>query len=289
MTAPVMTNGPRIAGVIGSPVGHSLSPTIHQAAFDSVGVDWVYTAFEVPAGQGPSALDAMRVLRLGGLSVTMPHKSDIAAAVDRLDPAARVLQSVNTVSWIDGELVGSSTDGAGFVASLVRSGIDVSGARIAIIGAGGAARSLVDALGRTDVADVTVLNRTRDRAEQAASMSPKASVGIVSDVTRADIVVNATSVGMGIDPDVATETDLPCDPSLFREGQVITDLIYHPLQTAWMRAATDRGITTIDGLGMLVEQAVLQQQLWLGDQARPDAVAMRAAAIDELLRRDAHG
>ena len=110
----------RVAALIGSPVAHSLSPAIHQAAFDAAGVDWAYVAFDVAPGRAAAAIDAMRVLGLAGMSVTMPHKHDVAAAVDRLDPAAEALGSVNTVSWHDDELVGSSTDGAGFVSSLDR-------------------------------------------------------------------------------------------------------------------------------------------------------------------------
>lgn len=276
-------SAPRIAAVIGSPVAHSLSPVIHQAAFDAADVHWTYTAFEIPAGRASEAIAAMRLLGLAGLSVTMPHKSDVARLVDRLDPPARALDSVNTVSWDGEELVGSSTDGAGFVASLVDAGVDVHDARIAVIGAGGAARSVIDALGRVGVADITVLNRSHDRAEQAATLASAASVGIVSDVTRADIVVNATSVGMGVDPVAATAADLPCDPGLLRADQVIVDLVYHPLETAWMRAAADIGARTVDGLGMLVHQAALQQHAWLGHL--PDTVAMRAAALRELAAR----
>jgi shikimate dehydrogenase len=272
---------PRIAAVIGSPVAHSLSPAIHQAAFDAAGVNWAYTAFDVT--DAAAALSAMRLLGLAGLSVTMPLKEDVARAVDRLDPAARVLHSVNTVSWDGDDLVGSSTDGAGFVASLAAAGVEVDGARISVIGAGGAARSVIDALGRAGAADITVLNRTRDRAEQAASLSKAASVGIVSDISRADIVVNATSVGMGVPIDDATDADMACDPALLRRGQVVADLVYHPLETAWMRAAADIGATTVDGLGMLVHQAALQQLRWLG--AKPDTTAMRIAAEAELARR----
>jgi shikimate dehydrogenase len=281
--APVQHAGPRIAAVIGSPVAHSLSPVIHQAAFDAAGVDWVYTAFDVVPGGAVEAIAAMRLLGLAGLSVTMPHKSDVARVVDRLEPAARALDAVNTVSWDGEDLVGSSTDGAGFVASLAEAGVNVANARIAVIGAGGAARSVIDALGRAGAADITVLNRTLNRAEQAATLSPAASVGIVSDVTRADIVVNATSVGMGVVPDGGTALDMACDPSLLRAGQIVADLVYHPLETVWMRAAADIGATTIDGLGMLVHQAALQQERWLGQC--PDTAPMRAAAVAELAAR----
>ena len=167
----------RLAAVIGSPVAHSLSPAIHRAAFDAAGIDWSYVAFEVADGQAGAALDAMRTLGIAGLSVTMPHKTAVAERVDRLDPAARALHSVNTVSWDGDELVGSSTDGAGFVASLADAGVGVEDARVAIIGAGGAARSLVDALARAGATDITVLNRTPERAEAAAALGVRGLAG----------------------------------------------------------------------------------------------------------------
>ncbi|HSL74843.1 MAG TPA: shikimate dehydrogenase [Ilumatobacteraceae bacterium] len=273
----------RLAALIGSPVEHSLSPMIHQAAFDAAGVDWTYLAFDVPPGRAGEAVAAMRVLRIAGMSVTMPHKRDLADLVDRLEPAARALRSVNTVSWDGEELVGSSTDGAGFVASLTEAGIDVAGAKVAIIGAGGAARSVIDALGRSGALDITVLNRTRGNAELAATLASAASVGIMSDITRADIVVNATNVGMGIDPASATAADHPCDPALLRADQVVADLVYHPLRTAWLGAAGELGARTVDGLGMLIHQAALQQERWLG--VRPDVGVMRTAAEAALAGR----
>jgi shikimate dehydrogenase len=272
-----------LAVLIGSPVAHSLSPTIHRAAFEAARVDWAYAAFDVAPGDGARAIEAMRVLGIGGMSVTMPHKADVAGAVDVLNPAARSLQSVNTVSWDGDQLVGSSTDGAGFVSSLAEVGIDVGSARVAIIGAGGAARSVIDALGRAGTKDITVLNRSEENAERAAQLATAASVGIVSDVTRADIVVNATSVGMGVDPAAAGPDDLPCDPALLHSAQIVVDLVYHPLRTAWLAAADELGARTVDGLGMLIHQAALQQQHWLG--TRPDVGVMRTAAEATLATR----
>ncbi len=269
----------RLAAVIGSPVAHSLSPVIHRAAFDAAGVDWTYAALEVAPGSAAAALDAMRTLGISGLSVTMPHKEAVAGAVDRLDPAARSLHSVNTVSWDGDQLVGSSTDGAGFVASLAEAGVDVDGAKVAVIGAGGAARSVIDALARAGASDITVLNRTPERAEAAAALTPVATPGIISDISRADIVVNATSVGMGADE------SLPCDPELLHDGQVVADLVYHPLETRWLVAAARRNARTVDGLGMLVHQAALQQRIWLGDDAVVDTAAMRTAALAALSSR----
>ncbi len=273
----------RLAALIGTPVEHSLSPAIHQAAFDAAGVGWDYAAFDVAAGRAADAIAAMRVLGLAGMSVTMPHKHDVADAVDRLDPAAEALQSVNTISWDGTDLVGSSTDGAGFIAALTEVGVDVAGAEVAIIGAGGAARSVIDALGRAGTASIVVINRTPERAQSAAALAPMAAVGRVADITGADIVVNASSVGMGIDPASATAADLPCDVALLDRSQVVADLVYHPLQTAWLVEAALVGARTVDGLGMLIHQAALQQQAWLG--RLPDVGVMRRAAEAALAAR----
>lgn len=268
----------RVAAVIGSPVHHSLSPALHNAAFQQLGVDWVYVAFHVARGEAQKAVDAMRVLGLGGLSVTMPHKEAVALAVDELDPAAAALRSVNTVARRDdGALVGHSTDGAGFVASLAAAGVGVQGRTICLLGAGGAARAIADALGRAGAARVAVLNRTFATAQETVRLAGEVGcLATADDVGAADIVVNSTSVGMGSD-------DLPCDITRLHAGQVVADIVYHPRQTALLRAAAAAGCTTVDGLGMLVQQAALQQQLWHGQA--PDVAVMAAAAERELAGR----
>ena len=196
----VPTGATQLTAVIGSPVRHSLSPTLHNAAFAAADRDWVMLAFEVARGSGAAAVDAMRTLGLRGLAVTMPHKSDVAAAVDEVDPAAAVLGSVNTVVLRDdGTTFGASTDGEGFVASLLAHGIDPAGARIALLGAGAAARALVDALGRAGVADLAIVNRSVDNARRAAELAVQARIADTGDIRNADIVVNATPVGMGND------------------------------------------------------------------------------------------
>lgn len=274
----MITGATRIAAVIGSPVRHSLSPALHNAAFQQLGIDWAYAAFEVAPGDAPAALAAMRVFGLGGLSVTMPHKEAVAGAVDALDPAADALRSVNTVvPQGDGSLKGYSTDGAGFVASLATAGVVVAGRSVCVFGAGAAGRAVVDAVARAGAARVIVVNRTPAGAEQAAALAGAAGVvGVAADVASADIVVNATSVGMG-------SQELPCDGSLLSAGQVVADLVYHPRRTALLEAARVVGATTVDGLGMLVHQAALQQQLWHG--LLPDVTAMAAAAERELTAR----
>lgn len=275
----MISGNTRVAAVIGSPVHHSLSPALHNAAFEALHVDWVYVALHVAPGEGQRAIDAMRLLGLGGLSVTMPHKETVAGAVDALDPAAEALRSVNTVvPAADGTLVGYSTDGAGFVASLAAAGVSVQGRYVGMLGAGGAARAIADALGRAGAAQVAVINRTASSAEATAALAGR--VGVVAGTAAlrdADIVVNATSVGM------ASDVDIPCDPELLRAGQVVADIVYHPRETALLRAARSVGATAVDGLGMLVHQAALQQTLWHG--LVPDIDVMTAAAERELAAR----
>jgi shikimate dehydrogenase len=275
----VITGTTRLAGVIGHPVAHSLSPALHNAGFASLRLDWVYVAFDVPEGATAAALAAMRTFGLGGLSVTMPHKEAVAAAVDVLDPAAAALRSVNTVVRLaDGRLAGHSTDGDGFVAALVAAGQPIDGGAFCVLGAGGAARSIVEALARNRAGSVVVVNRSAARAADAAALAGDVGrVGQPADVTAADVVVNATSVGMG-------SRELPVPLQRLRCGQVVVDIVYHPRRTALLEAADAIGATVVDGLGMLVHQAALQQALWTG--RTPDIAAMAAAAEHELGRRE---
>jgi shikimate dehydrogenase len=273
----MITGATRLAAVIGSPVRHSLSPVLHNTAFDSAGLDWRMVAFEVAPGDGAAAVAAMRALGIGGLAVTTPHKADVAAAVDEVDPAAHALRSVNTVVLRDdGSTLGASTDGAGFVDSLRADGVDVERARVVVLGAGGAARAIVDALGRAGAVEIVIVNRNPEHAAEAASLTPVARVGAPDDIAAADVLVNATTVGMGSDQS-------PVDAGHLRADLVVADIVYHPLDTALLRAARAAGAHAVDGLGMLVHQAVRQQELWTG--VSPDPVVLRAAAEAELASR----
>jgi len=259
-----------VVGVIGSPIAHALSPVLHNAAFAALGLtEWQSFAFEVPAGEATRALENMRRFDLRGLSVTMPHKADVAAAADICSDAARRLHAVNCVFNHDGVLTGTNTDGQGFVEALARGvGFDPSGRRCLVVGAGGAARAVILALADAGATEVAVLNRTQARAAEAATLAGAAGVVIVGDATnaaqRADLVVNATPVGMtgGHDP-----ASWPLAPELLRAGQIAADLIYAPRPTAWLKRAVAQGATPIDGLGMLVHQAAAQLVLWTGREA----------------------
>jgi shikimate dehydrogenase len=274
---PLLSGRTRLAAVIGCPVRHSLSPAIHNAAFGATALDWAYVAFEVPPGAAPQALIGMRALGIDGLSVTMPHKSAIADAVDRRTPVADRLHAVNTVvRRPDGTLEGHNTDGDGFVAALRAGGTDPAGRRVALLGAGGAGRALALALAAARAAEVAVVNRSSGPAETAAALAGSVGrVGTVADVGHADLVVNATPVGMGDD-----DGSLPIDPGLLHAGQTVADIIVHPLDTALLQAARRAGAGTVDGLGMLVHQAALAFTLWTGVDA--PVPAMRAAAEREL-------
>jgi shikimate dehydrogenase len=218
----------------------------------------------------------MRALGIEGLSVTMPHKTAIAGAVDRLSPTARALGAVNTVVRDGTELVGESTDGAGFLDALrLDHGFDPDGRRCLVLGAGGAARAIVLALASAGAAAIVVVNRTPARAEAAARLAgSRGRVGLVEEVSEADLVVNATPVGMaGGEPGALPG---PVDPARLGPGQVVVDLVYHPLRTPLLDAAADRGADAVDGIGMLVHQAGHALRLWTG-QKPPLRVMIEAA------------
>ncbi len=262
-----------LAALIGSPVRHSRSPAIHNAAFRALGLDWVYLAFEVAPGRVPEALAGMRALGIRGLSVTIPHKEDTAAAVDELSATAAALGAANTVVvGPDGRLRGENTDAAGFLAALADAGVEVDGRRCLVRGAGGAARAVVWALASAGAKEVVVVpGRDRGRAEATAAVAAAGvgRVGTGDEVAGAAIVVNATPLGLD------GGTALAVDPALLGPGQVVVDLIPRA-STALLEAAAARGATAVDGLGMLVHQGALAFRLWTG--CDPPLGVMRAAA-----------
>jgi shikimate dehydrogenase len=265
-----------VVGVIGDPIDQSLSPLLHNAAFDELGLDWVSVGFVVREGQAADALAGMRALGIGGLSVTMPHKEAAANLVDTASALAVRLEAVNCVVWTPGGLRGENTDGAGFVASLARgAGFSARAKRCVVLGAGGAARAVIAALADEGASEVVVVNRTAERAARAAELaSPVGRVGTLADVATADLVVQATPRGMtGGPPGPGPESS---SASVLHQGQVAVDLVYRPAETPWLAEAAARGATTIGGIGMLVHQAAAQLQLWTGLQ--PPLEAMWAAA-----------
>jgi shikimate dehydrogenase len=278
----------RLVGVIGRPIAHSLSPLLHNAAFTALGLGatWRSLAFDVPPGRAAEALEAMRRADISGLSVTMPHKSDVVALVDQCTEVAQRLNAVNCIANTEGVLVGTNTDGEGFVASLAR-GADFTpaGRRCVVIGAGGAARAVVLALADAGASRISVLNRTPERATPAAALAGPAGAvvspgtsALAEAVESADLVVNATPFGMagaspaGADPWLVA-------PRLLHEGQVAADLVYAPRPTPWLVEAAAAGARSVDGLGMLVHQAAAQLELWTGLPAPVDRMWEAASAV----------
>ena len=279
----------RIVGVIGSPVAHSLSPVLHNAAFAALGLAgrWRSFAFEVPVGEAAGALEAVRRADVSGLSVTMPHKAAVAALVDECSEVARRLDAVNCVVNRGGWLYGTNTDGEGFVASLARGvGFDPAGRRCLVVGAGGAARAVVLALASAGAARVAVVNRTPGRAEAAAALAGPAGTvvdlrapGAVADAAAAaELVVNATPVGMAGTPEAGESDAWLIAPTLLGPGQVAADLVYAPRPTRWLAQAASAGAEVLDGLGMLVHQAAAQLALWTGAEAPVEAMWRAAEA-----------
>ena len=277
-----------MVGIIGDPVGHSLSPVIHNAAFRALDLDWVYVAFPVRAGDGAQAVAAMRTLGLAGLSVTMPHKAAMVGQLDRLGPVAARLGVVNTLSWAGpvqgGVLVGDSTDGPGFLEALVEDeGFEPAGRDVLVLGAGGAARAVTLALADAGARSVAVVARTGAAAESCAALagergravSPTDVEAFARELSEAQLVVNATPVGM-------TGTAIPYDLAvgLLGKDHHVSDLVYEPAVTPLMAAARDRGATSSNGLGMLIRQAGMQLEIWTG--RRPPLDVMSAAAVGAL-------
>lgn len=279
----MISGATKLAAVVGDPVRHSLSPTIHNAAFAANRLDWRYVAFPVASGNGAAAVEAMRTLGIAGLSVTMPHKASVAIAADRRTPVAERLGVANCLYWDEDQIIADTTDGDGFVAGLNASNPGIlEGAQVAILGAGGAARSIVEALGRTAVTEILVVNRTLEKAEQTAELAANARSASVNEVDAVNVVVNATAVGMAGGPDPA---GLPCPPELIQNQDLVVDIVYNPIVTPLLRTAQDVGIATAGGLPMLVHQAALAFERWTGERA-PLAAMSEAATATQLASDD---
>lgn len=260
-------------GLIGHPVRHSLSPAMHNVLFGRHGINAVYLAFDVPPQELKPTLEGLRFLSMG-FNVTMPHKTAVAELVDSLSKDSEELGSVNTVINRNGKLLGCTTDGIGARRALERA-IELGGRRVLVIGAGGGGRAIAYELAKDN--EVVVLNRTLEKAKRlerfGVSGERLKGENLEKYLRWAEIVVNATSVGMNEERSV-----IP--PDLLTVGKVVMDTVYHPLKTLLLRSAEERGCKTVDGLWMLVYQAVESFHLWTG--ITPDAGFMRRVALESL-------
>jgi len=260
-----------MAAVIGDPVRHSLSPVIHNAGFEALAIDGVYVALPVGAGQAGAAVEAMRLFDWYGLSVTMPHKQAVMAACDEVTDTAKTINAVNCVFWRDGKVVGDSTDGTGWVRGLHADlGLSPNGLKCVLVGAGGAATAIAHILTAAGAAELAVINRTAATAAAVADLAGRIGrVGSIDDLSDADLVINATPLGMG-STDHADK--VPVDVSLLKDDAVVSDLIYHPAETRLLAQARERGLRCQNGLAMLVHQAVVAFEHWTGSKAPVEAM-----------------
>ncbi|MBA2313513.1 MAG: shikimate dehydrogenase [Actinobacteria bacterium] len=272
---------PHFAGVLGWPLERTLSPAIHAAAFESVGLPWVYLAWAVPPESLASAVEGLRVLRASGANVTMPHKEAILPLLDDLDEDARAVGAVNTVASGGGRLIGHNTDVSGFKEFLAGdAGATISGARCVVLGAGGAARAVVKALSELDAEVISVVARDAHKAASVAAIAGArgraepwtANIWAVAD---ADVVVNATPLGMN--------KEKLLEGARFDAGQWVVDLIYDPPSTPLIDSARSQGAHAWGGIGMLVHQAAGSFRIWTGQE--PPLPAMSAAAVTAIAGR----
>ena len=269
-----LTGAGRVAGVIGWPVAHSRSPLLHGHWLARYGVDGAYVPLAVRPDELAGAVRGLRAAGFAGLNVTLPHKQAVGALCDRLDASAERAGAVNTLVFGPDGVVGSNTDGAGFVANLRAHGAEPGAGPALLLGAGGAARAIAAALLDAG-AEVSVCNRTAERAEALARALPGVRRVAWAErgaaVRSCALLVNTTQLGMV--GQAALEMPLDgVDPAL-----AVADIVYAPLETGLLAAARARGLATVGGIGMLLHQAVPGFAAWFGmtptvDQALQDAV-----------------
>lgn len=287
-----------LAGVLGDPVRHSLSPAMHNAALQELGLDWVYLALPTPAAQLELVVRGLEALDCRGLNVTIPHKQAVARLCRSLSPLAERVGAVNTlVRHPEGGWLGENTDVEGFLAPLRANGTTWQGKRAVVLGCGGSARAVVAALAELNCSAIQVAARNpakleallgpcRQWAPQLGSVAWEDQSSALGDaIAAADLVINTTPVGMATtgQPDGARQCPLsPAEQEALPAGSTVYDLIYTPRPTALLQAARGRGCTSIDGLEMLVQQGAAALRRWCGQDTVP-VEAMRAAALAQLV------
>jgi shikimate dehydrogenase len=267
----------KITGLFGYPVEHSLSPAMHNAAFEALGLDYCYVAFPVHPDSLKDAVIAIRAMNLAGVNVTIPHKEKVMGFLDEIDKEASIIGAVNTIVNSSGRLKGYNTDGRGFMQFLFESGISVENKEVLIVGAGGASRALTYYLGK-EAKKVYLYDIEKKKAEQliADLKNILTNISTVDNITKIDnfnIIINATPLGL------KEEDPLPLDTTLLRSDQIVCDLIYK--NTRLLKEAAKKECVVLHGLGMLLWQGVFAFELWTG--MSPPVDIMRNA-LDKSLK-----
>lgn len=273
----------KIYGVMGDPIAHSMSPDIHNDAFEKENIEAVYHHFHVTKEGLNDAVKGMKALGIEGFNITIPHKTSIIPFLDEVDELALAIGAVNTVVNKNGRFIGYNTDGKGFFKSLCDeiSG-DIKAKKTLVIGAGGAARAIYFTLVKEGVKQVDIANRTKERAAQLVSDCPYDKVSKALSIIEAeeslsqyDLIVQTTSSGMSPELDHS-----PLKVDQLKTGAIVSDIIYNPLQTKLLREAGEKGAETQNGLGMFINQAALAFEIWTG--IMPDTARMTDIVLNKL-------
>jgi shikimate dehydrogenase len=276
----------KVCAVIGNPVAHSLSPAIHNAAFEYLGLNFVYVACPVEDVKG--AMAGMRALKnFRGMSVTIPHKIEIMKYVDEISPVDRNIGSINTVIHEKNRLIGLGTDGVGALRALTDNDVEIDGKNILMLGAGGASRAICFTLAQqTRLKEMSILDIDSSQLqglhndlETGTTISVKSRLmtedALSEEMAKADIIIHCTPIGMH--PNVDTSL---VPPNLFRSGQVVFDIVYNPLETKLLFDAKSRGLKVIQGVEMFINQAALQFEKFTGVDAPVEV--MRRIVMENL-------
>ena len=259
----------KIIGLIGYPIGHSMSPTIHNALYNRLDMNYIYMAFNISKDNLHRAVEGMHALSFIGFNVTVPYKERIIKSLDTLDKESEIIGAVNTVKIEDNKLIGYNTDGMGFMNGLARLNFSPSGKDIIVLGAGGSARAICVYLLKENPKNIYILNRTFDRGLALADELNKTfHCNIVRpikmnvlDNLKPDILINTTSVGMY--PHI---NDSPLEKYDFHPNTVVVDIIYNPHETRFLKEAREQGCRTQNGLAMLIGQALASIEIWTGQK-----------------------
>ncbi len=281
-----ITGHTRFGGLLGSPVAHSLSPQMHNLSFRERGIDAVYLAFDVPEDRLGETVHVFRNLNTYGFNLTMPDKQKVMEYVDDLSRAAELIGAVNTVVNRDGKLIGHNTDGIGYVSSVRSHGFEPAGKEVTLLGAGGAALAIAVQLALDGVKVLHIANRRSRSWKKAQELADRISreTSCRADLTdledtkamrdiigRSDLLTNATSAGMA----PKTEASPIGDPSLLREGLVVSDIIYNPRRTRLIAMAQEAGCRSFNGMDMLLYQGAAAFRLWTGQEMPVELVRER--------------
>jgi shikimate dehydrogenase len=285
-----LSGATKVCGIIGDPVEHTLSPAMQNAAFNYMKLDFIYVAFRVKKEELENAMNGVRSLGIHGLNITMPHKNAVISYLDKIDPTAKFINAVNTVLNDNGKLIGFNTDGVGALKALKENCVDLKKKKLLLLGAGGAANAIAFHAAQ-EVEEFVILNRTAEKAERLAEVLrikfSKQITGnsfsanhIKEELKNADILINATSVGMH--PNINQSL---VRPEWLRPDLCVMDIVYNPIETKLAKDAKVKGAIVISGVEMLVYQGAASFEIWTNHPA--PVKVMKKTVLNKLLETGA--